>query len=174
MSNPISLSKPNFRVANQLLLQGLFYETTLPSNRENVIYTLKDRDHEGLPSLYRLYMESNDPTEWRFANSYLESWEHWERLTKTNWFKPYVERWRKELEIRMKSESLARIMSEAKTGSKDAFQANKYLLEKGWEPKDKSERGRPSKKEINEKAKEIVYESRMIEDDFSRLKRINT
>ena len=154
---------------NQRLLKGLFYEMTL-SDKSSVVYTLKDVDHEGYPSLYRLYMETNDPTEWRFAQECLDGWEHWEMLCATTWFKPYVERWRRELELRMKSEALSRIMRESKTGSKESFQANKYLLEKGWEPKDSQHRrGRPSKDEIAKAAKEIATTDRRLEEDFERL-----
>jgi hypothetical protein len=159
---------------NQRLLKGIFYEMTL-SDKSSVVYTLKDQDHEGYPSLYRLYMETNDPTEWRFAQEHLDGWEHWEMLCETTWFKPYAQRWRKELELRMKSQALARIMSESKTASKESFQANKYLLEKGWEPKEgqhqsnRPGRGRPSKDEINKAAKEIAHNQSRLEEDFQRL-----
>lgn len=154
---------------NQRLLKGLFYEMTL-SDKSSVVYTLKDKDHEGYPSLYRLYMETNDPTEWRFAQEHLDGWEHWEKLCEATWFKPIVARWRRELELRMKSQALSRIMSEAKTASKESFQANKYLLEKGWEPKDsQSRRGRPSKDEIAKAAKEIATTNSRLEEDFERL-----
>lgn len=155
---------------NQRLLKGLFYETTL-SDKSTVIYTLKDHDHSGYPSLYRLYMETNDPTEWRFSQEHLDGWEHWEMLCQATWFKPYAERWRKELDLRLKSQALVRIMSEAKTGSKESFQANKYLLEKGWEPKESSaaKRGRPSKDEIAKAAKDIASASSRLDEDFNRL-----
>lgn len=155
---------------NQRLLKGLFYEQTL-ADKSSVVYTLKDKDHEGYPSLYRLYMETNDPTEWKFANKYLDGWEHWEMLLACTWFKPYADRWRKELELRMKSESLARIMTEAKTASKESFQANRYLLEKGWEPKASSThgRGRPSKDEVAKAAKEIAQTNSRVLEDFQRL-----
>jgi hypothetical protein len=136
-----------------------------------VVYTLKDHDHEGFPSLYRLYMEYNDPTEWTFANGCLENWQHWEKLLNCNWFKPYAERWRKELELRMKSEALARILSESKTTSKESFAASKYLLEKGWEPKEsfKNQRGRPSKDEVKKAAQEIAQMDKRLEDDLNRI-----
>ncbi len=168
MSYPDTSNNPFRSSMNQMLLKGLFYETTL-SYKSSVVYTLTDRDHEGYRSLYLLYMEANDPTEWRFATTYLDCWEHWEKLCEATWFRPYRDRWRKELELRMKSQALARIMSESKTSSKESFQANKYLLEKGWEPKDSSGRGRPSKDEINKAAKEIATTSARLDEDFDRL-----
>lgn len=170
MDNPYRNEK------NARYTKGLFFEMTLPETRGSAIYTLKDWDHEvdGVvyKSLYRLYMETNDPTEWKFATSHLDGWEHWEILCETSWFRPLVERWRKELELRMKSQALARIMSEAKTGSKEAFTANKYLLEKGWEPKD-TKRGRPSKEEIRKEAKEVLNIQNRIDEDFNRLLKVN-
>jgi hypothetical protein len=136
------------------------------------MYSLKDWDHEvdGVvyKSLYRLYMETNDPTEWKFANAFVDGWEHWEILCNCSWFRPFVVRWRKELELRMKSDALARIMRESKTGSKESFQASKYLLEKGWEPKD-TKRGRPSKDEIAREARNVFEERERLENDFERL-----
>lgn len=152
-----------------LLLKGIFFETQM-ADKSSVVYTLKDRDHEGFPSLYRLYMEANDPTEYKFATTCLDGWEHWERLSACNWFKPYIEAWRRELEVRMKSQALQRIMSEAKTNSRESFNANKYLLEKGWEPKDgQSKRGRPSKEEIKAEAINQANLHFRLDSDFDRI-----
>lgn len=160
MSFPSMSATPTnkFRASNNTrLLKALFYEQTL-SDKSSVVYTLKDVDHEGFPSLYRLYMEIDDPTEWEVSQRLVDGWEHWEMLCAATWFKPYIERWRKELELRMKSKALNRIRAEARTNSKESFNANKYVLEKGWEPKEgqKNGRGRPSKDEIKKAANEIA------------------
>lgn len=157
-------------VGNQRYLKALFFEMT-GSDKSTVLYTLKDVDHEGYPSLYRLYMELDDPTEWEVAQQLMDGWEHWEMLCACGWFKPFVERWRKELQLRMMSKALVRIKSEAKTGSKESFGANKYLLEKGWEPKETSKygRGRPSKDEIKKAAEEIAKAGEQLTEDYKRL-----
>ena len=163
-------------VNNSRYTKALFYETTL-ADKSTVLYTLKEIDHEGYPSLYRLYMESNDPTEYRFATTHLESWEHWTMLCECPWFKEYIEKWRKELEVRMKSEALARIMLESRLGKKESFACNKYLLERGWEPKEGQgkQRGRPSKEEIKKAAQEALNVSQRLSKDFERIQltRIN-
>jgi len=146
----------------------MFYELC-GSDKTYVLYTLKDWDHEGYPSLYRLYMEENDPTEYRFATKYLDGWEHWETLSSQAYFQPYVERWRKELELRFKSQALARIMSESKTSGRESFAANKYLLEKGWEPKATAKRGRPSKEEIKQAAHDELSISKRLDEDLERI-----
>jgi hypothetical protein len=162
--------KKSFRhpVTNQRLLRALFFEETL-ADKSTVLYTLKDVDHEGFPSFYRLYMELDDPTEWKVSQELVDGWEHWEMLCKATWFKPFVERWRKELQLRMMSSALVRIKSEAKTGSKESFGANKYLLEKGWEPKETRGRGRPSKDEISKAANDIARADSQLSEDFKRL-----
>lgn len=166
---------PKFRNAtNGRYLKGLFYETTM-ADKSSVSYTLKDWDHtvDGIvyPSLYRLYLEKEDLTEYDFANSYLDGWEHWEMLTNCTWFKPYVERWRKELSLKLKARALNRLKAEAASSSKNAFLANKYLIEKGYvESEGKSSgRGRPSKDEIQAAANEIAITDRRIQDDYDRL-----
>jgi hypothetical protein len=138
-----------------------------------VVYTLKDQDHLGYPSLYRLYMETNDPTEWKFSQAHLDGWEHWEMLCGCSWFAPYVERWRKELQLRIASAALARIMAESKTNSKESFTANRYLLERGWMPKDSSKGGRPTKDSIRRAAHQIASDSLQVNTDFERLMKAN-
>jgi hypothetical protein len=160
-----------FRVANARLLLGLFYEK-VGADKTGVLYTLKDRDHEGYPSLYRLYMEMEDPLEHRFANTYLESWEHWVMLNECTWFKPFIERWRSELELKIKTKALLNIRLEAEAGTSNSYQANKFLLSGGWREKEdtpKGRRGRPSKSEILKAADELARDSSSILEDAKRL-----
>lgn len=158
-----------FRSSNRKrLLKGLFYEQT-GADKTGVKYTLKDEDHLGYPSLSRLYLEMNDPTEYSFALAYLESWDHWLMLLECNWFKPYVERWRQELEVKIRSKALASIIREAKNASKDSFAANKFLIQGGWLPKAASKRGRPSKEDIQEAASKEIDLLKQVTDDFNRL-----
>jgi hypothetical protein len=136
--------------------KGLFYEMTL-EDKSSVSYTLKDRDYtdrrsgKTYPSLKRLYMEVADPTEYLFAEQHLDGWDHWLELVECTWFKDYADRWRSELEVKLRAEALRRIKLEAKSTSKNAFTANKLLLDGGW--KDKSQGGskpvgRPSKEAV--------------------------
>lgn len=160
-----------FRIhTGQRLLLGLFYEKT-GADKSTVVYTLKDRDHEGFISLYRLYMEMDDVTEYHFAVSCLDSWDHWETLCRCSWFKPYVKRWRHELEVRTKARALMAIKIAAKDpDAKESYQANKFLISGGW--KDKSQgrgAGRPSKEDIQKEAHRLAEDSRSIEEDFQRI-----
>jgi len=150
-------------------LEGLFFERQ-GADKSSVVYTLKDQDHMGYPSLYRLYMESEDLLEWNFTQEHLGGWSHWEKLTKTSWFKPYIERWRKELELKLSTRYLRNIQEEALSENRGALSANKFLLERGWD-KDKqtNRRGRPSKDEILKEARTQAEQQNMIREDFERL-----
>lgn len=162
-----------FRTAtNQRLTKGLFFEES--TDRNTVVYTLKDQDHtvDGVtyPSLYRLYMESDDLTEYSFAVSYLDGWEHWQMLCRCSWFKPFAERWREELEVRARSRSLARLRAEAASSSKNAYLANRFLVERGWVPKgEKSPVGRPTKDRIKQEAEALFNASNEAKSDLERI-----
>ena len=169
---------PKFRNStNGRYLKGLFFETT-GSDKSSVSYTLKDWDHtvDGVvyPSLYRLYLEQEDLTEYEFANTNLDGWEHWEMLTSATWFRPYVSRWRKELSLKLKARALNRLKAEAASTSKNAFLANRYIIEKGYvESEGKSGRGRPSKDEVRAAAEEIASVERRLLEDSQRLAELN-
>lgn len=141
-----------FKTVTGLYLLGKLFLEQAYHDTERVLYTLKDEDHRGYPSLYRLYMEMEDLTEYEFANKHLDGWKHWEMLSSALWFRPFIVRWRKELELKLKARALREIMEEAASGGKHAFQANKYLIEKGWVEKPEGKRGRPSKNEILQEA----------------------
>lgn len=152
----------------QRLTKGLFYETT-NLDKSSVLFTLKDQEHLGFPSLRLLYLEAGDPTEFKFAVSHLDGWDHWTDLCEATWFKPYLTRWRAELELKIKSAALARIMVEAKTSSKNSFMANRYLVERAWDVRGESKAGRPSKAAVREAAHEQASDMARINKDFERL-----
>lgn len=150
-------------------LRALFFEE-VGEDKSTVVYTLKREDHLGYPSLYRLYMETADPTEYRFARDHLDGWSHWKELSEADWFAPYIDEWRLELEVRLRSTALARILDEATSNtSNNAYHANKYLLEGSWKPKESSKRGRPSKDTIRQEIIAQAASRREIEDDAERL-----
>jgi len=145
------------------ILGGLFFEQS-PTDKSNVIYTLKDNDHLGYPSLRRLYLEMGDPTEYFFALKHMDGWAHWERLCECEWFSQYLNRWRRELELCIRAKALIRIMALSENpNSKEAFGANKFLLAANWKPTARV--GRPNKEDI----KEAAYDVRDVKDDVKRM-----
>lgn len=161
----------------QRLLKALFFEQ-VGADKSTVVYSTKDNDHtyEGrtYPSLYRLYLACEDLTEYSFATKYLDGWEHWEILSNCTWMKPLVARWRKELQLLLKSKALFRLMNEAQSSSKNAFQANKFIVEKGYvDAEAKSKVGRPSKEEISRQAQLLHDADRASQEDLIRIGSVN-
>ncbi len=153
----------------QYLLTSLFIEKSY-SDRTYVLYTWNTVDHEdGYKSLHRLYMDAADPTEVYVALNYFENWEHWQRLCRTTWFKPIVEEWRYELELRIKSKALASIMEVAKGEAKNTFDAQKLLLSGAWKEKEGPAKGRPTKQRIKEEAEALFQSSQDIKADLARI-----
>lgn len=123
------------------ITQGLFidhrYEDTY------AVYTLKDEDFEWkgnvYPSLKRLYIEMEDPTEYLFAEKYLYGWEHWLLLKNNKALYEEIERWQEELEVRVRAKGVHTLINMADKN----FNAAKWVADGQWTQK----RGRPSKAE---------------------------
>lgn len=128
------------------LTQSLFLE--IGYNLEFAIYTLKDNDHtfKGVtyPSLKRLFLECEDPTEYAFASKYLLGWNHWKRLNENSALTHHFQEWREELELKIRSQAVMDIMSQCAENAQGSFQAAKWLADRGW---DKRAPGRPTKAE---------------------------
>lgn len=166
----------NFRseATRKAVTESLFLEQ-YRDDGSRVLYTLKAEDQvfqgRNIPSIRRLYLELNDPTEYEFANTYFESWDHWETISQLAFMKPHVDKWRRELNLKMKAEAIKRIQDEAKRG-KNSFAANKYLIDKPWAGEDTKgswKMGRPSKEAIKEEAAKMAEQFEQIEADLERL-----
>jgi hypothetical protein len=117
-------------------------------------------------------MELADPLEFRFANTYLDGYEHWTMLCNCTWFKPIVARWRNELELKIRSEALLRLEQDAVSGSRSSAQSNRFLLDRGW-VLEKNTKGRPSKAEIKKEAQKAAQLQKDTEADLARIKPTN-
>lgn len=151
------------------LLKQLFFETTTDfEDKAKVLFTLKDNDHNGYPSLKRLYVEMEDTTEYEFANEYLDGFQHWKKLKACLWFKPYYEEMKEELSLKLRARHLRKV-KELVEDEKSALQATKYLLEQDVVDKHLDKRGRPSKARIKEEADLLVKDHEDILADANRL-----
>ena len=98
----------------------------------------------GYLDLHSMYMEYQDPTECSFAIGAWGSWEHHEHMTTLGWFTEYLEKWRAELQVQMKSAAIKALMEVAVEDGNRGITAAKYIASFGWEKK----AGRPSKAEV--------------------------
>jgi len=147
------------------ITQALFLEI---GYTQFAVYTLKDNDHiwndKVYPSIKRLYLEMNDPTEYKFANTYLLGWKHWKRICENKALKGYIAEWREELELKLRCQGIIHALDSAKSGS---FQAAKWIADRGWESRGA---GRPSKDEIEREKK---FQTRVEAESLSRLSEVN-
>lgn len=139
--------------------KSLFYEYRQPDY--GWIWTLKDYDYatpEGVAySLKQIYMNYKDPTEGRISTELLTSHSHWQSMTGLFWFKPILDKWREELEIRIRADALLQIRLQ----SDKSTSAAQFLAQGRW----KTNRGRPSKAEKERELKREI----MVGDELDEL-----
>ena len=166
------MSNPKFKADNgQYYIRQIFFEVNT-EGKDLVLYTLKEYDIEVdgrcVPSIHRLYVEMEDISEYHFALKYFDGWTHWQRICTGAWFKDYINSMRNELSVKLLAKSLNTIKDIAKGETRDAFQANKYLLEKGWTDAN-GKKGRPTKESVKREAELLNKESNEFNEDFKRL-----
>lgn len=124
------------------LTQSLFLELQYS---DYAVYTLKEDDYEYkgkiYPSLKKLYLKEEDPTEYAFATKYLLGWQHWKRLCENKAIAKHIDEWREELELKLRCQAI-RDMQNLCASESGNYSAAKFLADRGWE---KRGAGRPSK-----------------------------
>jgi hypothetical protein len=138
------------------------------------LFTLKENDIEvrgqTFLSLQKLYISlvPNDPTEYEFAMTIFGSWDVWQDLNKSPLLKPSIARWRKEAEVKVKSEAIKAIAEEMRSGGRSSFGAAKLLLERGWLDKEAASQ---AKRKLIEKEEEEMDKQAlsMLNEDAQRL-----
>ena len=152
------------------LTQSLFLEV---GYNEAAVYTLKDVDHEyegkTYPSLKRLYLDMGDPTEYQFANQYLAGWDHWQKICKNKQLLAFIEGWRVELEIKLRSDGVMAVRRHSRSNNPTAWQAAKWLADKGWDVRGV---GRPSKEDVDREVKVQAAVVSQFELDEARLRSV--
>ena len=147
--------------------QSLFKEFYTPNREEYPpIFTLKEYDEGGLPSMRQLFLGCNDPTGYVFAKEILRSYEHWRKLCSLPWFQEHLTAWKEELEIKLVSDGLLKLKDISRGTDGSALKASIYLIEKGWEPK----KGRPKKEDIEKAARVAAGVEAEVEDDLQRIR----
>jgi len=108
------------------------------------LFTIKDDapvvDGKTYISLKRIYLSYDDPTEWEFVQVVFGNWRHWEKLLGNKKIRSFINQWRAEQEIKLRSKGIKSLLKL----SKDKESAAKWLAEGKW----KGSRGRPSKDEV--------------------------
>lgn len=148
------------------LTQSLFLEI---GYTDYAVYTLKEYDHQYngkiYPSLKKLYLQEEDPTEYVFAEKHLLGWQHWKRLCENKVIAKHIDEWREELELKIRSQAV-RDMQNLCASESGNYSAAKFLADRGWE---KRAAGRPSKAE---KERHLRVEERISEEFSADIKRL--
>jgi len=163
------IDKNKFKAVNGMpLTQGLFLE--IGYNTKYAVYTLKDDDYEyeGVmyTSLKKAYLEMADAVEYDFAVTHLLGWDHWQRMCANKQLLAYIQQWRHELELKLRSEALKIIREKAKT--EIGVNAAKWLADRGW---DKKGAGRPTKADIESETKIQADILNQYAEDLQRVER---
>lgn len=163
-----------FKASNGMwLTDSLFRENVWGDKIHLAVYSTKEYDlhldGKIYPSLKKLYMSVADPTEYKFAEKHLGGWTHWNRMLNNQKLRPMIDKWREELEVKLRSQAFRALRSTAVNEGAKGTTAAKWLAEKGWEPK----RGRPSKEEVERTKKVHAGIHEELEEDFERMGLLN-
>lgn len=151
------LNKPYKGGSGAWLTEALFYDRWLLKRPDERVYEPVFTFYEKRPGLRCAmddFVELGDPTGYKWAMTYLGDWNHFQRLMNTPWFPAVFAEWNRTLEIKLKSEAMDTIRDIAAGTSSQALAAAKFLAETGWKPK--HTKGRPSKAQVDEAAKQMA------------------
>lgn len=179
LDKPYKLDTKKLRgnYTNRYLTDGLFFERP-GSSMSNCVFTLEEQDDltNGLHSLYKLFIDSDDLTEYKIATDVFGSTTHWDRLCQCKWFQPYLSKMREDLKRKLRSKAIAEIMDMVLSTSSDAVRLNalKYLSKEGIDffedvPVSRIKRGRPTKEEVRGNLHIITKEAQDVLKDYERI-----
>lgn len=111
------------------LTVGLFQELSEPTSP----FTLAD--------WRKVYVELADPTDYKAALVLIGNWDHWQALLGCKPFTAELEKWRAEVDAKLRSEAIEQLRKQSRTDKGTA--AAKWLAEEGVNAKKRGP-GRPS------------------------------
>lgn len=147
-------------VMGRWIIRGLVKE--LAATPEEAPYTLDE--------MRCIYVETMDPTEHAAALKLLGSWEHWQALVRSASFKLFIQRWREEMSVRIRSQAIMYIAD--LSVKENGFQAARWLAEKGWI--EKAAKGRPKKDDVERAAREEAGVRTAVNEDGARISLLHT
>ncbi len=145
---------------------ALFLEA--PGVKDDSVRFSLHNDVEGLINARRSFVHEGDPTGYRWSEKYLDSFQHFERLLESSWFREAFDQWCRELHMKNQSEAIERIKEIASEGADtQRLAASKYIAEEGW--KRTSTRGRPSKEDLKGELKRLTQIADVTNEDLERI-----
>lgn len=167
------MNPPYKTPTNSWFTKALFYEqynmyTIEKRPSIKPVFTLYN-DQPGLINARKTFVELGDPSGYKWAIKYLGDYDHWRFLMECSWFREAYEVWMNELNMKLQSEAIDRIKEIASNPTdKQSLVANKWLASKPWQEKT-TNRGRPSKAELQGEMKRHVEALTAEEEDAKRI-----
>jgi hypothetical protein len=165
-------------VTNVQRTSSLFLETAKDPSADEVVFSFYDRTKDK-PHLYwfkpiYLFFCVNDPTEYMLATTVFDSWRHWVKISEHSGglLGKYLQELRDEADVARKAKMFEHIIEEAQEGSKNRFQASKYLLEESY-LKSKTKEQKEAHDNNSKKAIDKVSSSAMYKEDYERILKLN-
>lgn len=122
------------------LTTGLFEE--LADNPATAVFTLRE--------WRKVYIDVADPTDYQAALCLIGDWDHWNLVAESPSFRACLERWRREVEIKLRSQAILEMVKQSR--SPKGTQAAKWLAEAGFVVRDK--RNKKNKEDEEQASKE--------------------
>jgi hypothetical protein len=164
------VDKALLRSSNGIMkTEGLFIESASKINSmtnrlaATPIYTLKDYDKPGYPSMYLIYIDC--VTEYEAAMKLLGSYRHWKKLCQSTMFIEYLEEWREERKARDEAVARTTLLASVVDGN---VSAAKTIMD---ESKRKGA-GRPSKVEVAGEMSRAVKDQAHLENIVDRMRSV--
>jgi len=143
-SMPFLDSKGRYRTAS------LFWE--FKNKNYSPIYSLSPKDKGECPSLHQIYLElSTAPIdgEYEFAMAAFGSWKQWTRICENTQLRAYIDEWRDELEVKVRSKAIKSLVETAAEEGSKGTAAAKWVAGGQW----KTGKGRPTKAQVEHRKK---------------------
>lgn len=154
--------------------ESLFLERWRPIETMRPAYTLEREQREDprvpgsyLPSFQKRYVELMDPSGYQAAMDLLGSWTHWQKLRKCPWFREHMDVWNEEIVAALRAKGLGTFVKMADKGDLKAAEWLTQYTAEG--PPVKSGRGRPSKAQIAQAARQAAESNQNLSEDAKRL-----
>lgn len=161
--------------SNRALTKTLFWQHSNRSPNQPV-YCLEREDHTVMSvkgyrlhilSARKIYLEARDPTEYEAAKRLVGSWDTWQSMVEAYWFKPHLERWRRELAIMLESEALQTLSMAARQTDAKGVNAAKFFANKEYEKDGKKSVKEVKKMQEAEQAEKVALDE--TDEDLKRL-----
>jgi hypothetical protein len=160
------------------LFRDLWVNLPVEGRTVHPCFTLHD-DVEGYINFGREYINLEDTTGYKIAMRYFKTYDFWEFLMRSPWFREAKAVWDREIEAKLQAEALTAIRRiAADEEDKGRLSAAKFLYEaaggvaKKNGPRVRGGAGRPSKEEVQGIIKQEAEDQKSLLSDLERIRAV--